>query len=476
MFDDEDDEMFESRFNAELERFEKMLEEKDEYYFDSEILEEIINHFIMKNQLKKAITAIDFSQTQHPNHNGFELKRAQVYTATGKLKESLLILQNLEKTEPFNGEVLITKANVFSQLKDPKNAIRYFEKAIELVEKFDDIVEYEDVLFDLSMEYQTIHDYNNAIRILERILLISPDNESAIYEIAYCYERLGDFDKCIEFYNKYIDNNPYSFTAWYNLGNIYYLKNNIEKALWAYDYAVIINDDFSSAHFNMGNTYMQIEKYDKAIESYSRCLEIDGEDALTHCYIAEAYERLEAYDTALQHYFKSKQLNPELSDAWLGIGIVTDIKENTKEAIPYLERAVNLAPDNANYRLVLAEALVKMDQVDEAKMLLEDAINLEPDYDEAIELLAKLIAERDDSIQDAINFLESLENLDQLGGKVRVYLAALYYKAGKKSESIIRFQAELISNEKAKGYLFEVFPEAQYIEEFIQIIDAHNGR
>ena len=470
---EEEDERYDSGFNEELERFEVMVEKQDRYYFDSEILDQIIDHFVIKNQLKKALLAIELGLEQHPKQLIFELRKAQVYTATGKLKEALLILQNLEKTDPFNPDVFVTKANVFSQLKDPQNAIRYFEKAIELVEDFDDLREFEDVLFDLSIEYQSNHDYNNAIKILKRILNVSPENEAAIYEIAYCFERLGEFDKCIEFYNKYIDNNPFSFTAWYNLGNIYYLKNNIEKALWAYDYAVIINDDFSSAHFNMGNTYMQVEDYEKAIQSYRRCLHIDGEDALTNCYVAEAYERMEEYEVALQYYNKSRQLNPDLADAWLGIGIIADLKGDFKEAIGYLERAVTLAPENANYHLVLAEATIKTGNFEEAKKSLKDALNLEPDYADAIELYAKILVDQEKDLEGAIEFIESCPNLDSLDSRVRVLLSTYYYKIGKKSEGLIRFQKELVENENIIEYLFKIFPETEKMEDYIQIIEAN---
>ena len=63
MFDDEDeDELFDAQFNAELERFESMIQNKESYYFDSEILEQIIDHFIIKNQIKKGLMAIEFAK------------------------------------------------------------------------------------------------------------------------------------------------------------------------------------------------------------------------------------------------------------------------------------------------------------------------------------------------------------------------------------------------------------------------------
>ncbi|UKN03084.1 tetratricopeptide repeat protein [Paracrocinitomix mangrovi] len=470
--DDEEEDGFDSQFYSELERFEKMLEDKEAYYFDSEILEQIIDHFIIKNQLKKGLTAIEFAQDQHPNNNTFELRKAQIFSTTGKLKESLLILQQLEKNEPFNTEVYVTKASVFSQLRDHENAIKYFEKAIDIASDQEEDWEVEDIRFDLALEYESIHDYNNAIKELKKLLQASPENESAIYEIAYCYERIGDFDKCIEYYQMYIDNNPYSFTAWYNLGNIYFLKNNVEKALWAYDYSTIINEEFSSAYFNMGNTYMQIGEYQKALTAYAKCIDIDGDDALTLSYLAEAYERLERYDEALEYYEKSKSINDELAEPWLGIGIIKELQGFTTEAIQYLQRAAELQPENANYRLVLAEALYKAERFIEAENELETALQSDPKYAEAIILLARIKAEF--SIEDAVDYIASLEHLSDLDSSVRIFFSVLLWQNGQKTESLLVFKKEYLIDANSAKTLFLHFPEAQEIPEFLQILDLNN--
>jgi len=473
MFDDEDDdELFDAQFNEELERFETMIQNKDSYYFDPEVLEQIIDHFLIKSQVKKALMAIEFAKSQHPMFTIYDLRKAQLFSTTGKLKESLLILQALEKTDPNNPEIFVTKASVFSQLRDHDKAIKYYEKAIEVSEQYEEGEEIEDIRFDLALEYESIHDYLSAIKVLTKILDNSPDNEAAIYEIAYCYERIGNFDKCIEFYNKYIDNNPYSFTAWYNLGNIYFLKNNIEKALWAYDYAIVINEDFSSAHFNMGNTYMQTGDFEKALESYKRCIEIDGEEALTISYLAEAYERLERYEEALHYYQKGKELNPELAEPWLGIGIIKEVQGLTKEAIVYLCQAVERQPENANYRMVYAECLHKDNQLDEAILQLTKAIEVEPDYADAILLLAKITEEINPV--DAVKFLESLPNLSAVESKVRLFLAATYYKIGRRTDGLLLFDAEMKKDNNAHKTLFLYFPDAEKITDFIQIIESYN--
>ncbi len=476
MFDEEDEEgndgLFNDRFNSELDRFEKMLKEEDAYYFDAEILEQIVEHFIIKNQLKKGLKATEFAKNQHPSSNVFDLRKAQILSSTGQLKESLLILQSLEKIDPYNPEVFITKASVFSQLRDHTKAIKYFEKAIEIAEEFNYLEDLEEIRFDLAMEYEGIHEYQKAIKVLSAILENTPDNEAAIYEIAYCYERIGNFDKCIEYYTKYIDNNPYSFTAWYNLGNIYFLKNNIEKALWAYDYSIVINDDFASAHFNMGNIFMQTNDYEKALKSYQKCAEIDNEDALTLSYLGEAYERLERYDEALDCYERSKEINPSIAEPWLGIGIILELQGESSQAINFIHQAVQIQPENSNFRLVLGEALYKADRYTEAETQLERALQLDASYSEAVILLAKIKMEF--NLDEAIEFILGLENLDDLDMGVKIFLVYLLWEIGQKTEALLIFKKAYLIDKGSAKTLFLHFPDAEFIPEFIQIIETSN--
>lgn len=473
MFDD-NEEQFDDQFQFELSRFENMIEVGDAYYFDPEILELIIDNYIIKNQIKKAKLAVDFGSNQHPSHSNFSLKKAQIYSTTGQLKESLLILQTLEKIDPYNAEVFVTIANVFSQLRDHAKAIKYYEKALNVGEDINENPqELIEIMLDLALEYENLQDFNGAIKVLQTLLDSTPNNESAIYEIAYCYERLGDFDKCIEYYNKYIDNNPYSFTAWYNLGNIYFLKKDTDKALWAYDFSTIINENFSSAHFNIGNTYMQIEDFDNAIKAYQKCLDLDQDDALTLCYMAEAYERKEDYDLALKYYNKSKSINPSLADAWLGIGIVKDLLGQTNQSISYLQQAVNLQTSNANYNLVLGEALFKLERFGEAEIVLERALQLDGSYSEAIELLAKIKFEF--NIVEAIDFLVQTNENQPLSVSNSLLLVSLLWYNGQKFDSLELFKNQYQQNaEKSIKYLLLHLPESKKISEFNNIINPNN--
>lgn len=467
----EDDE----QFDFELKRFEQMMKEGDSFYFEPDSLEEIIDHYIVKNKIKKATFAVDFALNLYPGILFFELRKAQLFSTAGKLKESLLILQQLEKVEPDNAEVFLTIASIFSQLRDHSKAIKYFEKALEIERLNGDFDgESHDIMLDLALEYENNNDYKGAIKVLEQILVAAPDNESAIYEIAFCYERIGEFDKCISYYQHYIDSHPYSFTAWYNLGNIYFLKKNIEKALWAYDYAVIINDNFSSAYFNMGNTLMQVDEFDRAIEAYQKCLEIDQEDDLALCYLGEALERKGDLEAALDAYKKAIDANPELADAYIGIGIVFDLQGKTGQAIAYFQKAISLQPNNDNFHHVLGEALFKIERFVESELALEKALQINPQSEDSIEILAKI--KYNYNPYEALDFLSQEALKNELSTSAAMLNVKLLWEIGSQTEALLIFQEHCQKDyagtlEGIKNH----FPEYQLIKSFISILNQ-NGK
>ncbi|HLC83108.1 MAG TPA: hypothetical protein VJI69_04695, partial [Bacteroidia bacterium] len=49
-----------------VDRFEEMINNNKQYFFDAEELEEIIDYYFEKNNSKRALSAIDFAIGQYP--------------------------------------------------------------------------------------------------------------------------------------------------------------------------------------------------------------------------------------------------------------------------------------------------------------------------------------------------------------------------------------------------------------------------
>lgn len=465
MFDDDDHEAFEDgELRKDLELFEKFLKGENIGFLDSDRWEAMIDHYLIAGQYAKALACVTEALTQFSYSFTLRLRKAQAHSAMGNLKEAIHLLNDLEREGQVSMEVLLTKASVFSQLKDSKNAIRYFKEALAAASPEDR----DEIYLDLAMEYQNTGEIQRAINVLREAISRNPSNEGAVYELAFCYDQKGDFEASIKCYSDFIDDNPYSFTAWYNLGNAYAKNENLEKAVWAYDYCLLINDSFGPAYFNLGHTHLTLDRYTMAIANFEKCMELDGDDPLALSYIGECYEQLGELDRAKIFYKKSLELAPMLPDAWLGLGIVEDLEGRTREGIVLIQKAAELDPENASIYHVLAGAYEKLEERDNALSNYLLALDLEPgDEDCLLNYLELLSVE---SYQLAYDFLKEFE-LDNTNRVTGILKVSLLWNLGRETESLALFKKCLTEDRTTALEIFDLHPSLKNVQEFVLLSD-----
>jgi tetratricopeptide (TPR) repeat protein len=464
MFDDDDD-YLEGDLNKDLENFEKYLKGGDMTYLDADRLEALVDHFLISGQYNKAISCAEYALSLFSFEPIFQLRMAQGLSATGKLKEALNLLTQIEKILGNDCEWLLTKASIFSQLKDSKRAINFFEAALAKAESEDK----DEIYLDLAMEHENHGDYKAAIEVLKRAMAHNPANEGAIYELAYCYDQLNDNANAIKSYSDFIEENPYSYTSWYNLGNAYSKVENYDKAIWAYDYCLIINSDFGPAHFNLGNAYLSMEKYKLAVESFEECMRIDGDDPVALCYIGEAYEQLEELPLAKLHYQRSMEMAPMLPDAWLGMGIVHDLEGKTLEALTFILKALELDPENASIYHVLAGAYEKLEDFESAEENYTKALSLDSTDEETLANYIDMMLDQKPEL--VLDFLAHFnENYGDNRHLTIITLNALWV-LGKKTEAVYGFRNYFQEDSATAKEIFDINEELKKVNAFTDLFD-----
>lgn len=462
--DDEGEDYFEGNLNEDIERFESYLNGDSMGFLDSDRVEVLIDHYLINSQYTKANQAADYAIYQFPYNPLFRVRKAQAMSAMGQLKEALNLLNSIEKIEVNGCELMLTKASIFSQLRDHKTALRFFKEALTLSEPEDR----DEIYLDLAMEYEALKDFEGAIKILQEAIKYNAANESAIYEIAFCYDQIGSYEQAIKCYSDFIDENPYSFTSWYNLGNAYSKMENFEKAIWAYDYCVIINEDFGPVFFNLGNAYMGVDKFKLAIEAFDKCQEIDGDDPMAMCYIGECHEQLNELELAALHYNKSLELAPLLPDGWLGLGIVEDLKGNTKEGITLIRKALDLDPENAGIYHVLAGAYEKLEDYKEANELYLRSLALDSADSDCLQGFVELIMQQS-TLVEVLDFVQNFESNYGKNELRKVLEVDILWRMGEKQESLNLFKQCVEEDLSIAKEIFDVNASLLNVPEFVHL-------
>lgn len=352
-----------------VERYERMLEANESYYFDIDQFEEIIDYYCFSSKFKKALEVIEYAYSLFPENITLMLREAQILSGMGHLNKAMQRLRILEQIEQ-NEEVLLTMASIYSQQREHRKAITLLQKALSLGGK-----EFEDEIYmEIALEYENMERFDKAQEVLIEAISKRPENEILLYELAYCFDINERTAESIEYYEAFIEKYPYSFPAWYNLANSYQKIGQLESALDAYDYCLAIQNDFTPAYYNKAHTLFKMDRFQEAIAIFEETYNYEPPQAPVYCHIGECFEKLNQLDKALFYYRKSIQTDELYADAYLGIGVAMDLKDNTREGLTYVQRAIELDPENVDYLLFEVEFLKKLEMWSEAEVITENLV------------------------------------------------------------------------------------------------------
>lgn len=450
-----------------IERFEQMIKEGNVIYFDVEVFEQIVEHYIRQNKIMEAVQAIEIAEQQHPFSTILQIRKAQMLSALGKNSQAFDIIQRLEHLESDNYEVYLTKGTILSQMDRPGEAIANYNKAIELAG--DDA---DEVLLYIAFEYENIGRYDKAIEYLKKSAQLNPENDAALYELAFCFDLTEQYQAGVEFYTKMTDERPFSAAAWYNLGLFYSKQEKFETAIQAYDYALLIHEEFSSAYFNKANALANMGLFKEAIETYQETFKYEEPDPVAFQYIAECYENLNDNEKALKYFHKAVKAEPALADAWCGMGVVLDEMARSSEAVHHLQKAVAIEPHNAEYWYILGDLYMKTGFGEEGEEAYARVTELEPDN---VEIWADYVKalRQNEKYDEAVE--ACLEGIKSQPGNTGLYfcLSALLIEGGSEKQGLQIFEEALVSDYEKHIEAFDVVPSLKKLPALVEMLEVH---
>src|SRR5690606_31622165 len=136
------DEEFEFDFSEDprfsVERYEEMIRNQDQYFFDAQAFENIIDYYIEKNDPIKALQVVDYAVSQHPFAAVFFIKQAQLFTVTNQVEKAFLALSKAETLEPSEADIYTLRGNIFEGMERHDEALENYKKALSLAENTDE--------------------------------------------------------------------------------------------------------------------------------------------------------------------------------------------------------------------------------------------------------------------------------------------------------------------------------------------------
>lgn len=359
--------------NELIKKFEDMVENGNEYYFDSEELEEIIIHYLEMGDIIFAELAVNFALKLHPNSIEIKTKRLEVLLEQENYSQAKEIIEELKESSMETTDFLVCCAKYYSNLGNPHRAIEYCKKALVLGEE-------ENFLHNfIADEYINIEDPFNALKYYKKALSFDSDDDYALENVMACYQQLNKNDEAIEFLKSFLDKFPFSETAWLEYGMFYFSKKNYEEAIVGFDYLLAINNQLINVYNNKAACYEELNQWKKAIEVYEELLELEYTKVFTYYKIGLCYKAMKENISALNSFQQSLREDPqfymsmmEQSDIYYDMG-------KPQEALYFAQEAVSLNESSIEYQKKLAFLYVDMSRFEESLTCLRKIVDLEPD-------------------------------------------------------------------------------------------------
>lgn len=447
-------------------RYEQMRSSGENFFFDVEEFEDLLDHYIDERNSKKAFEVLAHARTQHPFASDLSVREAELLSTVGRNEEALKVLEKIELLEPNNADLKITHANILSQMGNIKLAIHILKQAL----KWADEELTTEILLSISFEHQSLGEYNKAIDYLKRVLNKDPFNDDALYELAFCLDQTENDIGAVEFFNQHVNDNPYSHHAWFNLGNAYLKLELYEKATEAFDYAIVIKEDFASAYFSKALAYMSNEQYNEAVTELHASLEYELIDSVTYYYLGECFEKLGDLRNSEKYYKKATQSDPNMANAWLGLATIASDQGREFESLALAKRAINIDSKNGDIWYTVANLHKKLGFLEESMAAYEKALELTPTEYSIYLDYSELLFDHE-MIDEANEVIET--GMEKLPEQSEIYyrFAAYLLKNGQEEDALDYLaQGIEIDSEKVSSFL-EYYPESLSFSSVLSVIE-----
>lgn len=185
----------------------------------------------------------------------------------GRFRESLLKLQQAEKTEPAS------------------LALRYL----------------------IGLNHYRLKDYPRAIAAFRSALQLDPKFSLATYYLGLCQLASGDLDAAASSFRETLAIDRRSFSAAYNLGVIHSRQRRTIDAIKSFQQAIEILPEFAEAHEALGELYLYEQRVDDAVRELERAVALNPRSRRAHRALGKAYAAKGLGDRAREETERGKE-------------------------------------------------------------------------------------------------------------------------------------------------------------------------
>lgn len=360
-------------FNDEaVQRFEEMIKNNEVVFFDSTEFEDIIDYYLEIGDYQFAELAIRKARQVYPEVVSLKIKQLELFVDKNENNLAKGLIDKLAEIAGNDIDYLICCANYYSNLGNPKRAIKYCKRALELD---DEQVFLHNFIGD---EYQNLNDPFLALKHYQAALNYDPTDEYSLQNIMLCYGQINRSDKALQFINHYLDKYPYSETAWLEYGIFQFNERNFAEAITGFDYLLAIDNGSISGYSYKAACFEALKQWKKAIEVYRESQDFEYTKSYSFFKIGQCFLKLRQPAAALTSLQKALYEDPQFYPAMIAISKVYEKLGNVGEAIHFAKEASRFNEDDMDLQKRLAFLYVTSGDLNSALVCLKRMVDQQP--------------------------------------------------------------------------------------------------
>ncbi|MCW3108810.1 MAG: tetratricopeptide repeat protein [Segetibacter sp.] len=207
---------------------------------------------------------------ENPDSAGLRMKLINSLDSLKMFKQAIAQTDSLIKRDSLNNGLWFTKAQLQEDNKDTAEAIRSYERALNI---------YPSVEAQLSLANLLAENRNAKVLLICRnvsAMGLGRETDADCNFIAgIYYARTGDKKQALQLFDKAINDNYTLMEAYMEKGFIYYDSKNYQQALQIFETALSVNKTYADAYYWKAKCNEALGNKSEALINYKRSLGLD---------------------------------------------------------------------------------------------------------------------------------------------------------------------------------------------------------
>jgi tetratricopeptide (TPR) repeat protein len=236
----------------------------------------VVETYRMARNLDKALQYSEQSLSENPGNRQLQMVHADVIAEKGRVDDGIKALQQLQKGNDDDLDILSAEVSVYERAKKFDQAQNVLNMTIQR------FPQEEGVYFLQGSVYEKQKKYNEAEKAFRKALELHKDDPAVLNYLGYMYADRGvHLEEAESMVEKAVKSDPTNGAYLDSLGWVYFKQNRLTLAEEYLKKAIIFVNSDSSIHDHMGDLYFKTKRYDDARNEWNKSIQLSTEQEET---------------------------------------------------------------------------------------------------------------------------------------------------------------------------------------------------